>query len=268
MEKVDKRKHAAEMYLLAVRTGEGSATATAAKFLAPDVVLSTGKEEFKGAQAVTEQITGIWAQTPVFTRGAWSDAEDIGGGKLKISGNLRPLAAAPSALNLTFSFNAQDQISRVDQETIPPPPPVVTDKFPDFVRGAVNSALAQNTPMVVAVIDENGQPALSLRGSTQIYSDHQLCIWVRNSDGSLSHNLARNPRISLLYRDSYTRSTLIFQGIGHFETDPDVRDRVYSLSPEVERKHDVGRKGSALIIDVTKLQGNTWRGGVRFERKA
>src|SRR5579875_2110757 len=180
---------------------------------------------------------------------------------------MRPLAAAPSGLNLTFTFNAQDQIVRVDQETLPPPPPVVTNKFPDFVRGAVNSALFQNTPMTVAVVDENGQPSLSLRGSTQVYSDHQLCIWVRNAEGSLVKNLAHNPRISLLYRDSYSRSTLIFQGIGHIETDPDVRDRVYSLAPEVERKHDVGRKGAALIIDVKKLQGNTWRGGVRFEHE-
>jgi hypothetical protein len=104
---------------------------------------------------------------------------------------------------------------------------------------------------------------LSLRGSTQVYSDTQLCIWVRNADGGIIKAMSRNNRISLLYRDSKLRTTLIIQGRGRVETDPAVRERVYQLAPEVEQNHDTARKGAALIIDVSSLGGSTVRGMVR-----
>jgi hypothetical protein len=73
--------------------------------------------------------------------------------------------------------------------------------------------------------------------------------------------------MALLYRDSKTRTTLIIQGRGHVESDEAARSRVFELAPEVEQNHDPGRKGAALIIDVTSLQGTTVRGPVRFTRE-
>ena len=72
--------------------------------------------------------------------------------------------------------------------------------------------------------------------------------------------------MALMYRDPPARTTLTFQGRGHFETDAAIRDRVFDLAPEVEQKHDPGRIGAALIIDVDRLTGNTPRGGVRMQR--
>jgi len=134
------------------------------------------------------------------------------------------------------------------------------------VRGIINGALANGTPIVVAYTDDAGQPVLSLRGSTQVYSDTQLCIWVRNADGGIIRTMARNPRVSCLYRDSKTRTTLIIQGRGHVESSPEIRERVFALSPEVEQNHDTARKGAALIIDISRVMGNTPRGGVRMQR--
>src|SRR5207302_8192973 len=96
---------------------------------------------------------------------------------------------------------------RIDQQQ-QAAPPMQVDKLPEFVRGIINGALANSTPIVVAYADENGQPILSLRGSTQVYGDTQLCIWVRNADGGIVKAMARNPRVSLLYRDSKSRTTL------------------------------------------------------------
>jgi hypothetical protein len=120
--------------------------------------------------------------------------------------------------------------------------------------------------MCVAYTDESGQPVLSLRGSTQAYSDTKLCIWVRNAEGGLVKSLSKNPKMALLYRDSKSRTTLIFQGRGHVETDEAVRERVYRLAPEVEQNHDPGRRGAALLIDVTQLQGTTVRGLIKLAR--
>jgi len=90
---------------------------------------------------------------------------------------------------------------------------------------------------------------------------------VRNADGGLIRALQSHPSVSLLYRDSKSRTTLIFRGRGHVETDEAVRDRVFTLSPEVEQNHDPARTGAVVVVDVTSLQGTTPRGGVRVERR-
>jgi hypothetical protein len=186
---------------------------------------------------------------------------------VQVKAEFGPLGAAPTNVSLTFSFNSADQISRIEQQNTMAPPIQAGEKLPDVVRGLVNGALANGTPMCVTYVDENGQPSVSLRGSTQVYSDTQLSIWLRNAEGGLIRSLQRNPRMALLYRDSKTRSTLIFQGRGHIESDEAVRTRVFDMSPEVEQNHDPNRKGAALIIDITSLQGTTVRGPVRFQRE-
>ncbi|MGH2363734.1 MAG: pyridoxamine 5'-phosphate oxidase family protein [Chloroflexota bacterium] len=264
---MNSRVAAAEAYVQSLKTGEPSAAERAAKHLAPDAVLSTGREEVKGRDEVLKRVTGQWPFTPVLIHGGWSDPIPEGD-QLKVHADFPALGAAPAAMNLTFSFNGSDQISRVDQQTVMNPPGQPTEALPDFVRGIVNAALANGTPLCVAYVDENGQPVLSLRGSTVVFNNHQLAIWVRNAAGGIVKAMDSNPRLSLLYRDSKTRTTLIFQGRGHVATDEETRNRLYEMTPEVEQNHDPSRKGAALVIDVVKAQGGGPRGGVRVERTA
>ena len=56
--------------------------------------------------------------------------------------------------------------------------------------------------------------------------------------------------------------------MGHIETDPATRDRVWDMIQDVEQKHETRESGCALIIDVTRMQGGTQRGGVRMQRNA
>jgi pyridoxamine 5'-phosphate oxidase-like protein len=264
MQDMSSRIQAAEAYIKALRTGEPSATQLASHYLAEDVVLATGNDEITGHDNVLKRITGQWPLTPVFQHAGFSPLREEGN-QVKTEGELPPMGAAPQKVSLTFSFSGGDgsKIKRIEQaqQTAPPQPP--SETIPGFVRGIINGALNNGTPIVVAYTDENGQPVLSLRGSTQVYSDTQLCIWVRNAEGGIVKNMPRNNRVSLLYRDSKLRTTLIMQGRGHVETDPAVRERVYQLAPEVEQNHDTARKGAALIIDITQLSGTTQRGLVR-----
>jgi hypothetical protein len=116
-------------------------------------------------------------------------------------------------------------------------------------------------------VDENGQPQQSLRGSTLVFSPTQLAIWVRSAEGGIVKAMANNNKLSLLYRDSMSRSTIIVQGRGHIETDEETRRRLYDMTPEVEQMHDPDRKGVALIIDVVRLQGGGPRGNFRMVRE-
>ena len=257
------RTQAAEAYVKALRTGEPSATSAVSQVLADDVVLKAGNDEFVGHDDVLARVTGQWPQTPVYVQGYWTSPVEEGD-RVLMSAEFGPLGAAPTKISLAFSFNSSGQISRIEQQVTPQTPVPASDKLPDVVRGLINGALANGTPMSVSYVDESGQPVLSLRGSTQVYSDTQLCIWVRNAEGGIIKAVQKNPRLALLFRDSKIRSTLLIQGRGHVESDEAVRRRVYDLAPEVEQNHDVNRRGAALIIDVTSLQGTTVRGPVRF----
>jgi hypothetical protein len=260
------RVQAAEAYVKALRTGEASAAIRAGGYLAPDVVLRSGNDEIAGQAAVLARITGQWPLTPVLVHGAWS-APRVDGDQVLVSAEFGPIGAAPTRLDLTFDFNLAGQIAAVSQTLVPQTPVAADGRLPEFVKGLINGALANATPICVAYTDVSGQPVLSLRGSTQVYSDIQLCIWVRNASGGLvSAMQGDNRRLSLLYRDSKLRTTLIIQGQGQVSTDPAVRDRVYELIPEVEQNHDPGRRGAALLIDITQLQGTTVRGPIKLSR--
>src|SRR5215217_7453575 len=113
--------------------------------------------------------------------------------------------------------------------TEPGPGPI---KLTDEMRDAVNGALANGTPVVVAYVDERGQPRLSFRGSTQVSGDDQLAIWVRNPEGGLPRALAANPRVSLLYRNTQPRMMLVFEGRGRIDDSEATRAAVYERSPE------------------------------------
>jgi hypothetical protein len=260
------RVAAAEAYVKALRTGEGSAVVRLSPLLAHDVVLRAGQDEVRGHDAVLARVTGQWPLTPVLVHGGWSSPR-VEGEQVLVSAEFTAIGAAPTRIELAFSFNAAGQIASIAQKTVAQTPVAVGDGLPDFVRGLVNGALANGTPICVAYTDADGQPVQSLRGSTQVYSPTQLCIWVRNAEGGLVRAMQGvNRRVSLLYRDSKSRTTLIFQGLGHVESDPAVRARVYELSPEVEQNHDPARRGAALLIDIQQLQGTTVRGPVRLTR--
>jgi hypothetical protein len=267
------RIRAVEAYLKALRTGEASATVTAARHLAPDVVLDTvgahmwgnGPEHFEGYDQVVPMITGIGVITGIYRTAPWTNPVEVEDGKLQVSAQIGGLVGSST---LTFTFNDRDQIVHVSQVNTGGSPSAATDRIPEFVKAYVNSALANNTPLIVAYTDLNGAPNLSLRGSTQAYSDTQLSIWVRHANGGMANALRSNPRMVLMYRDPPARANLTFEGVGHFEADPDVRDRVFELMPEVEQKHDPGRIGACLIVDVQRVTGNTPRGAVRMQAPA
>jgi hypothetical protein len=267
----DKRVQAAEAVVKSIKTGERSASERAREHLASDVVLEVvraqGSEEVKGVDQVLFRLGGIWAFTPIYQRGAWSEPKPDGD-KLKVEGLFPDLGAAPQAMNLTFSFNGDGKINRVAQQMVMGGPPQEVSDIPAYLRGQIDSALFNNTPLVVCYVDENGQPQQSLRGSTLVFSPTQLAIWVRNADGGIVKAVSGgNNKLSLLYRDSMSRSTIVVQGRGHVETDEETRRRLYDMTPEVEQMHDPGRKGAALIIDIVRLQGGGPKGNFRMVRE-
>ena len=136
-------------------------------------------------------------------------------------------------------------------------------KLTDEMKAAVNNAIVDGYPIMVANVDPDGQPNLSFRGSTQAYTDDQLAIWVRNPEGGILKNILVNPKLALMYRNREQRQTWLFHGEAHRDDNAQVREHVYDNSPEVERNADPERKGVAIIIDLARVIA---RGEVLMER--
>jgi hypothetical protein len=262
------RVRAAEAYIRAIRSGEFSAGQRAKPFLADDVVLTAalgaGTTEYKGQDEMYARIAGQLGATAYYSMGGWSDPVAVGD-TLVVNAEIPALGNGARGAKVTFEFNAKDQIQSVREEQIPGPKTEATTEIPLVARGLINNAFANHTPMVVAYVSDEGLPMLSLRGSTAVFSPTQISVWLRDAEGGLSKALATNPNISLLYRDSQTRSSLIITGIGHIATTQEDRDRAYELAPESEQMHDPTRHGAALIVDVTRMRGGTPVGGVNVQ---
>ena len=126
----------------------------------------------------------------------------------------------------------------------------LTQELKDLINGAVD----HGSPMVLAVVNEKGQPRLSFRGSAQVYSDDQIGLWVRNTSGETLNAIGSNPNVALMYR-SATTPMIQFAGRARIADDPAERARVFESAPPRERASDPDRKGVALLIDLDRIEG-------------
>ena len=148
-------------------------------------------------------------------------------------------------------------------------PPTLTElKLSPEMKEAINTAFGSGRAVAFSYVDDKGAPHVSYRGSTQAYSDTQLAIWVRNPEGGLLPSVKKNPAVALIYGnfDPKQRGFMMFRGRARRDDSPEVRNRVYEASHEFERSQDKDRKGIALIIDLTAVEG--FFGGARLQMRA
>jgi Pyridoxamine 5'-phosphate oxidase len=124
----------------------------------------------------------------------------------------------------------------------------------DELKTLVNSALANGAPLLLAAVSPDGKPVLSFRGSVQTYSDDQLGLWARNSQGGTLDAIRTNPNVVLVYR-SATTPVLQFHGRARVAGSEEERLRVFDAAPERERAADPERKGVAVIVDLDRVEG-------------
>ena len=134
--------------------------------------------------------------------------------------------------------------------SVPPAPLTLTQE----IRELVGTALTSGYPILLAAVDPENHPLLSFRGSTVVYSDDQLALWIRNVAGGTIEAIKHNPHVALMYR-SATIPLLQFQGRARIAAEETERNRVFEAAPEQERNADPGQKGIAIIIDLDKVSG-------------
>jgi hypothetical protein len=136
------------------------------------------------------------------------------------------------------------------------------------IAAAVDGAAARGRTLVLGYIGDDGYPAISFRGSTQVHGPEQLAIWARKPDEGFAKAIADRPQVSLLYYspDGPGPKFLSFQGRARVE--PSANDEVYSNSLEGEQAQDPERKGVAVIVDIDSVNGFGAEGPFRMEREA
>ena len=239
---------------LRVAVSDGKAAALQA-LLHPDVRLMALGKTLEGAAAVLHELLGDDA------RAAWSAlqwrAAIAVGDAWRLVGE-RASGTRDRGLVVTLALR-DGLVHTLQLQRVPPPPPPATKlRLPAEIRQAIDSALVGKRPMLLAHVGPDGQPVQSFRGSTQVFADDQLAMWVRNPYGDFIRAITLNPRVALMLRNEEQRSTYQFQGRARVCSDEAVHQQVFARSPQAERAHDFAMLGVAVLIDLDRVEG--WAG--------
>jgi hypothetical protein len=234
------------------QAGDEAVTAVAG-FLADDIVVQSNFGVAEGKDAVLASF-----QNPMISAfvagGEWTEPHRDGS---TISVSLVSAPGAPiGGFEFAFVFSPDGKVERVEQAMTPASPVApVPLRLTGEIKGAVNTALANDSVVLVAYVDPDGRPHISMRGTTQAYSDDQLAIWCRDRAGGMIGALATNPHLALHYRDPKTHMTYSFFGRGRVDDSAAVRERVFSHAPVAEQNMDFQRRGIPVIIDLDRVEG-------------
>jgi hypothetical protein len=230
---------------------DGSAEALAG-LLAAEPVFQQLNVNLAGRDAVLARLTSP-ETSRVYRESAWEEPVR-NGDTVKAVGRM-PQGSPAGGVILTLHV-ADGRIATVQQQPIPGTPraPSALKLTPD-IKKKIDDALTSRHPMLVSYVDGDGQPVLAFRGSTQVFSETQLAIWVRNPAGRFATSIARNPKVALMYRDEDSKATCQFSGRAWIDDSEATRKKVFESAAKVEQDHDFARVGVAVIIDLERVEG-------------
>jgi hypothetical protein len=261
---VSERTAAVDAYLGALGTADESAARVVGPVVTDDIVVQTNFARAQGREGAIAQLTEPRTAGLVAAGVQWS-APRTDADRIVVTGTL-PETAPFGGLELAFEFRG-DAISRVEQQTLPPPPlqprPL---RLTPAMTAAVDGALDNQTPMLIAYLDGAGQIHLSYRGTIQAYSDDQLALWARDPDGGLPRNIATRPAVTLFYHDPGRRTTYTFYGRARIVSDSQTRTVIFENSHPREQQVDFRRRGVAIIVDLDRVEGRDAGGRLLMQR--
>jgi hypothetical protein len=258
------RRAAVRLWTNALQTPSEGAKSSLEAVLADGVTMSSPMGTTDGKEAVLAGF-GTSPLAPLLAQASWS--EPSGDGDTVVTSARFGPGTPVGGLTVSLTFDAADLIVKAETSLIAAPPPVATEvQISEAMKTAIDGALASANPILMAYVDPLGRPHMAFRGSTQVYSPDQLAVWVRNPEGGLLAAIGSNPHVSFLYRDAATRTFYTVYGRARAYDTPEVRDRVYQGSPEVERNFDPQRRGAPVIIEIDRIEGRDANGPVLMER--
>ena len=121
------------------------------------------------------------------------------------------------------------------------------------MQTAVNSALADRAPCLIATASADGRPSIGYRGSMLAFTSSALAYWERTNRRGLE-NVESNPHVVVLYRNPETRQAWKFFGQATIHRDDKTRDDVMARVVQPELDRDPDHKGYAVIIELDRVE--------------
>jgi hypothetical protein len=258
------RTTAVTAYTTALTRPDEHNSGVVASVLTEDVVVETNFGRAEGVAAAVALLREPRTARVLAAGARWSQPT-ADGDRVVVTAALPPDAAF-SGLELAFQFRG-DKIARVEQQTLPPAPlPPRSLRIDPEIKAAVDGALDNRTPMLIAYLDEDQQIHMSFRGTIQAYSDDQLALWAREPEGGLPRNIGDRPRVTLFYHDPASRTSYTFYGRARIEHDQAARAAIFENSHPREQQMDFRRHGVAIVVDLDKIEGRASSGRVLMQR--
>jgi general stress protein 26 len=123
----------------------------------------------------------------------------------------------------------------------------------DEMTKALENALTDRSPCLVATASSQGVPDVSYRGSVMVFDDEHLAFWER-AKGETLHNLEQNPNVCVFYRNAETRVGWRFYGAAEILTGGATRLQIMERVNQFELAQDPERTGFAILIRVDRVR--------------
>ena len=258
----------AQQFLTSLRPPTDGNGVPRADLLDDTVTFQVGMTRVTGRDAVLQRLTGPAADR-IYQQVDWS-VPRVNGEAVQVDGYLPP--SSPVGGIVVLIYFVGDHIALIQQQGITGAPPSPAElKLTPELKELVNNSLMSRHPILVAAVLENGQPILGYRGSTHVLSDDQLGFWARHADGNFvpvdrekpaGHPPVPRPRDADDGADSWGERAWL--------TTWQPGTRSMKALPEPERNADFARLGSAILVDLDRVEGSfagapgrtgcSWRG--------
>lgn len=120
------------------------------------------------------------------------------------------------------------------------------------MRQAIDNALADGYPCIVATTSADGRPDVAFKGSTMTWDDESLAWWER-SKGATLQNVEENPQVVIVYRNPTQRLGWRFYGVATIHRQGPLREQVMARVIPAELERDPQRQGYAVIVRVDRV---------------
>jgi hypothetical protein len=135
-------------------------------------------------------------------------------------------------------------------------PPEVTDIDLTKWSDAINSALEEGTPCLLASADDDGYPDIAFKGSMMVFDKDHLAWWERSLAEQIE-GVGKNPHVVVLYRNTKEDRRIPHMrlyGDATIHRSGETREQVMSKTVQRELDQDPERKGFAVVVSVNRVR--------------
>jgi general stress protein 26 len=123
------------------------------------------------------------------------------------------------------------------------------------IQLAIDGAAERGHTLALGYIDDDGYPATSFRGSTQVHDATHLALWARNKEDGFVKAIADRPKVTLLFFEHGGPGPVFLSIRGEAKADPSINDAVFEKMIQAEKDHGDKEKGVAVLVEVQSVRG-------------